>query len=99
MWLCQYKKKEFKVKKNNFTDKYLYRIFMYKVPFGTKDNIPKDNLINDWSEKDKEVRFLIEKIQKEKDPSKVFDLNNKLFDTLRELNCIIKEYHEFNNKS
>jgi len=38
--------------------------------------------------------FLIEKINKEKDESKIIDLNDKLLSALIELNRIIKEYLE-----
>jgi len=67
---------------------------LHRVPLKTKDNIFEHKLIDEWLNKDKDVMFLIEKINKEKDESKIIDLNDKLLSALIELNRIIKEYLE-----
>jgi hypothetical protein len=94
-WLRQHYRKYFKVEKSNkFSDKYLYPLYLHRVPLKTKDNIFEHKLIDEWLNKDKDVMFLIEKINKEKDESKIIDLNDKLLSALIELNRIIKEYLE-----
>ena len=91
--LRQHYRKYFKVEKSNkFSDKYLYPLYLHRVPLKTKDNIFEHKLIDEWLNKDKDVMFLIEKINKEKDESKIIDLNDKLLSALIELNRIIKEY-------
>jgi hypothetical protein len=93
--LRQHYIKYFKVEKSNkFSDKYLYPLYLHRVPLKTKDNIFEHKLIDEWLNKDKDVMFLIEKINKEKDESKIIDLNDKLLSALIELNRIIKEYLE-----
>jgi len=67
---------------------------LHRVPLKTKDNIFEHKLIDEWLNKDKDVMFLIEKINKEKDESRIIDLNDKLLSALIELNRIIKEYLE-----
>ena len=88
-------RKYFKVEKSKkLSDKYLYTLYLHRVPFKTKDNIFEHKLIDEWLNKDKDVMFLIEKIKEEKDESKIIDLNDKLLSALIELNRIIKEYLE-----
>jgi len=94
--LVQYIENLFKVKKRN--SKYLYRIYLEKIPFKTKDNRSKHKLIDDWSKKNEEIVLLMDKLENEKDQSKISDLNNQLLHDLKILIKIIEEYNEPKSK-